>query len=212
MLATPQLPTPVQQAHPRNEVERNSFCWWRPFVSSDNSMSRYDIANYLVSHVQDRSAAFNGVGNFNVFGTQYAMRTVWLDPNKLQQLMGLTPVAVSNALLAQNVQIASGPARRHAGNPGAAVQRDHHEATLLRTPEEFGQHPAESPERRLAGSHPGRRAVARGPENYNSTAANNGQPRLGIGVQLAPGFERAFRPARRVHAQIDQLTAYFRRD
>jgi len=69
-LATPQLPTPVQQSGIRVTKSSASFLLVAAFVSSDNSMSRYDIANYLVSHVQDPVSRVNGVGNFNVFGTQ----------------------------------------------------------------------------------------------------------------------------------------------
>src|SRR3978361_1860068 len=73
-LATPLLPTPVQQSGIRVTKSSASFLLVAAFVSSDNSMSRYDIANYLVSHIQDPVSRVNGVGNFNVFGTQYAMR------------------------------------------------------------------------------------------------------------------------------------------
>src|SRR5258708_17966290 len=112
-LATPQLPTPVQQSGIRVTKSSASFLLVAAFVSSDNSMSRYDIANYLVSHVQDPVSRVTGVGNFNVFGTQYAMR-VWLDPNKLNNY-GLTPGAGSNAFIAPSVQLSSG----HLGVPPA---------------------------------------------------------------------------------------------
>ncbi|HCS41365.1 MAG TPA: hydrophobe/amphiphile efflux-1 family RND transporter, partial [Pseudomonas sp.] len=65
-LATPQLPTPVQQSGIRVTKSSASFLLVAAFVSSDNSMSRYDIANYLVSHIQDPVSRVNGVGNFNV--------------------------------------------------------------------------------------------------------------------------------------------------
>jgi len=46
------------------------------------------------------------VGNFNVFGTQYAMR-IWLDTDKLNSF-ALTPVDVTTAIQNQNVQVAGG--------------------------------------------------------------------------------------------------------
>src|SRR2546430_1577487 len=76
------------------------------FYSSDRSMSKFDIANYVVSHVQDPISRIDGVGNFNVFGTQYAMR-IWLDPNKLNSF-ALAPLDVATALQGQNVQISGG--------------------------------------------------------------------------------------------------------
>ncbi|MDB5903124.1 MAG: multidrug efflux transporter permease, partial [Betaproteobacteria bacterium] len=205
-LATPQLPTPVQQSGIRVTKSSASFLLVAAFVSSDNSMSRYDIANYLVSHIQDPVSRVNGVGNFNVFGTQYAMR-VWLDPNKLNNY-GLTPVDVSNALLAQNVQISSG---QLGGPPSTQAQQFSAtitEATLLRTPEEFGGILLKV---LTDGSQVRVRDVARierGPENYNIDGRYNGQPASGIGVQLAPG-SNALQTSAAVHARIDQLTPYF---
>jgi multidrug efflux pump subunit AcrB len=135
-LATPQLPTPVQQAGIRVTKSSASFLLVAAFVSTDNSMTKFDIANYVVSHIQDPISRINGVGNFNVFGTQYAMR-IWLAPNKLNNY-GLTPVDVSNALLAQNVQISSGQLGGTPATPTQQFSATITEATLLRTPEEFG--------------------------------------------------------------------------
>jgi multidrug efflux pump len=92
-------PRTVQQAGIRVTQSSSSYLLVAGFVSSDNSMSRYDIANYVVSHLQDPLSRVNGVGNFNVFGTQYSMR-IWLDTDKLNSF-ALTPVDVSNAILAR---------------------------------------------------------------------------------------------------------------
>src|SRR3954470_2135377 len=135
-LATPLLPAQVQQAGIRVTKSSNGFLLVAGFVSSDNSMSRYDIANYVVSHLQDPLSRINGVGNFNVFGTQYAMR-IWLDTDKLVSF-ALTPVDVTTAIQNQNVQVAGG---QLGGTPAPAVQRltaTITEATLLHTPAEFG--------------------------------------------------------------------------
>ena len=97
-----------------------------------------------------------GIGAITTFGGRdYAMR-IWLDPDRLQSL-SLTTGDVSNALQAQNVQVAAGvlnqppvaqprrvPARgahaRPAGRP-EGIRRDRGEA-----------------ERRCGGAHQGRRA------------------------------------------------------
>src|SRR4051812_14359884 len=80
-LATPTLPTAVQQSGIQVTKSTNSFLMVVGFVSTDNSMSKFDIANYVVSNLQDPLSRINGVGNMSVFGSQYAMR-IWLDPNK----------------------------------------------------------------------------------------------------------------------------------
>src|ERR1700674_4338036 len=65
-LAVPQLPTAVQQSGIRVTKSTNSFLMVVGFISTDNSMSKFDIANYVVSHVQDPLSRVNGVGALNV--------------------------------------------------------------------------------------------------------------------------------------------------
>src|SRR5450432_1109752 len=135
-LATPLLPAQVQQAGIRVTQSSNGYLLIAAFVSSDKSMSRYDIANYVVSNLQDPLSRVNGVGNFNVFGTQYAMR-VWLDADKLNSFQ-LTPVDVSNAIQNQNIQVAGGQLGGSPAPPSQRLTATITEATLLRTPTEFG--------------------------------------------------------------------------
>src|ERR1700704_4798668 len=81
--ATSNLPQQVQQSGVRVTKSTSSFLMVVGFVSTDNSMNKFDIANYVVSNVQDPISRVNGVGNLSIFGSQYAMR-IWLDPNKLK--------------------------------------------------------------------------------------------------------------------------------
>ena len=205
-LATPLLPTQVQQAGVRVTKSSNGYLLIAGFVSTDNSMSRYDIANYVASHVQDPLSRINGVGNFNVFGTQYAMR-IWLDTDKLNSF-SLTPVDVSNAIQNQNVQVAGG---QLGGTPAPMTQRltaTITEATLLHTPEEFGNILLKV---NPGGSQVRIRDVARvelGAETYFIDSHFKGQPSSGIGIQLAPGAN-ALDTAKAVRAKIDELKPYF---
>src|SRR5258706_14422386 len=105
-LAVPTLPAQVQQSGVRVTKSTNAFLMVMGFVSTDNSMNKFDIANYVVSNIQDPISRINGVGLLNVFGTQYAMR-IWLDPSKLNSY-SLTPLDVTTALQSQNVQISAG--------------------------------------------------------------------------------------------------------
>src|SRR6266702_6750132 len=205
-LATPLLPAQVQQAGVRVTKSSNGYLLIAGFVSTDNSMSRYDIANYVVSHLQDPLSRINGVGNFNVFGTQYAMR-IWLDTDKLNSF-ALTPVDVSNAIQKQNVQVAGG---QLGGTPAPTTQRltaTITEATLLHTPAEFENILLKvNPD----GSQVRIRDVARvelGAETYFIDSRYNGQPSSGIGIQLAPGAN-ALDTAKAVRAKIDEIKPYF---
>jgi multidrug efflux pump len=205
-LATPQLPTTVQQLGIRVSKSSASFLMIVGFVSENGSMGREDIANYLVSKIQDPISRINGIGNFTVFGTQYAMR-IWLDPNKLNNY-GLTPGDVATALQAQNVQVAGG---QLAGTPATGEQQftaTIREATLLRTPEQFG---AVLLKVRTDGSQVRIRDVARiarGAENYNIDSKYNSEPSSGIGVYLAPGAN-ALDTSAAVHDLIDRLAPFF---
>jgi len=205
-LAVPQLPTQVQQSGIRVTKSTSSFLMVVGFYSRDNSMTKFDIANYVVSHLQDPISRIDGVGNFNVFGTQYAMR-IWLDPNKLNSF-ALAPLDVTTALQGQNVQISGG---QLGGAPAVANQQltaTITEATLLRTPEQFGAIVLKAlPD----GSQVRLRDVARialGAENFAVDTQYNSQPASGIGIQLATGAN-ALATAKAVRARIDQLKPYF---
>src|SRR5712691_8160417 len=205
-LATPLLPAQVQQAGVRVTKSSNGYLLIAGFVSTDNSMSRYDIANYVVSHLQDPLSRINGVGNFNVFGTQYAMR-IWLDTDKLNSF-ALTPVDVTTAIQNQNVQVAGG---QLGGTPAPLTHRltaTITEATLLRTPAEFGNILLKV---NTDGAQVRMRDVARidlGAETYFIDSRYGGQPASGIGIQLAPGAN-ALATATAVRAKIDELAPYF---
>src|SRR6202163_217506 len=129
-LAVPQLPQQVQQSGIRVTKSTSSFLMVVGFYSSNHSMSKFDIANYVVSQIQDPISRIDGVGNFSVFGSQYAMR-IWLDPNKLNSF-ALAPLDVTAALQAQNVQISGG---QLGGTPAVQNQQLNAaitESTLLR--------------------------------------------------------------------------------
>jgi len=205
-LAVPLLPAQVQQSGIRVTKSSSDFLMFVGFVSTDNSMSKFDIANYVVSHIQDPISRINGVGNFNVQGTQYAMR-IWLRLDKLDNY-ALTPIDVSNALLAQNVQISGG---QLGGTPAVANQQltaTITEATLLRTPEQFGALVLKAlPD----GSHVRLRDVARialGAENFNIDNKYNGVPASAIGIQLATGAN-ALETAKAVRTKVADLEPYF---
>ena len=55
------------------------------FVSTDGSMDKQDISDYVASNIQDPLSRIDGVGQVDAYGSQYAMR-IWLDPDKLINL------------------------------------------------------------------------------------------------------------------------------
>jgi multidrug efflux pump len=205
-LATPLLPAQVQQAGIRVTQSSNGYLLIAGFVSTDQSMSRYDIANYVASHLQDPLSRINGVGNFNIFGSQYAMR-IWLDPSKLNSFQ-LTPVDVTTAIANQNVQVAGGQLGGTPAVPNQRLTATITEATLLRTPQQFGSILLKVNQ---DGSQVRIRDVARvelGAETYFVDSRYNGAPASGIGIQLAPGAN-ALGTAKAVRARIAELQPFF---
>ncbi|TAM89815.1 MAG: efflux RND transporter permease subunit, partial [Candidimonas sp.] len=205
-LATPLLPQAVQLAGIKVTKSSSSFLMLLAFVSTDHSMSKYDLANYLVSHVQDPVSRVNGVGTVTVFGTQYAMR-IWLDPNKLTRV-GLTPVDVVNALQDQNVQVAAGQLGGTPAVPDQMLTATIRQATLMRTPAQFGNVLLKV---NSDGSQVRVKDVATidlGAENYTTNNHYGGVPATGLGIQLATG-SNALQTANAVRAKVADLSRYF---
>jgi len=205
-LAMPQLPAQVQQAGVRVTKSSSSFLMVIGFISRNGSMSKYDIANFLVSKVQDPISRVNGVGDLNVYGTQYAMR-VWLDLSKLNSF-ALNPQDVTTALTAQNVQVSAGqlgglPA---AGNPQLSATIT--ESTLLRSAEDFGAVVLKSQQNGALVRLRDVARIVRGPENFVVDNKYNGAPSSGLGIQLAPGAN-ALETADLIRARIKELQPIF---
>jgi len=205
-LAIPQLPTQVQQSGVRVTKSSPSFLMVIGFVSTNHSMSKYDIANFLVSKVQDPISRVNGVGDLNVYGTQYAMR-IWLDLSKLNSFQ-LNPTDVTAALTAQNVQVSAGqlgglPAT---GNPQVAATIT--QATLLRTVEDFGSVVLKTQQNGALVRLRDVARIERGPENFIVDNRYNGEPASGLGIQLAPGAN-ALETAELMRARIAELQPVF---
>ena len=205
-LATPRLPQVVQQQGVQVSKSSDTFLMVLAFTSSDGSMSRADIADYVGANVEDVIARVQGVGQTQLFGSQYAMR-VWLDPNRLNEF-NLTPTDVTNAIQVQNNQVAGG---QLGGTPSVEAQQMNASIivqTLLETPEEFGEILLKvTPE----GSEVLLRDVARielGSEGYATEGRFNGKAAAGLGINLASGAN-ALDTAERVRARIDELQAYF---
>ena len=205
-LATPLLPVEVQQAGLRVAKATRNFLLVVGFYSTDGSMSSDDINDYIASHVQDPISRTPGVGDYQLFGTQYAMR-VWLNPAKLTSY-GLSPVDVRNALQIQNVQIAAGEL---GGLPSVQGQRLH--ATIvgperLTTAEGFGRVLLKV---NTDGSQVRLRDVADiglGAESYSIHTEYNGHPGGGIAIKLATGAN-ALDTAKAIHATMDGLSPFF---
>jgi multidrug efflux pump len=206
-LATPLLPPEVQLQGIRVAKSTRNFLLVIGFFSADGSMSSGDIGDFIASNVQDAVSRTAGVGDYQVFGAQYAMR-IWMDPAKLNNF-SLTPVDVAAAISAQNVQVASGELGGLPQAKGQQLNATIIGPTRLNTPTQFG---AILLKVNSDGSQVRLRDVARielGSENYQFSNVNwNGQPASGIAVRLATGAN-ALDAADAIRATMEKLKATF---
>ncbi len=104
--AESRLPTEVQKTGLTVTKSQSDFLMIVTLYDKTNKASSSDIADWLVSNMQEPLARVSGVGNINVFGNQYAMR-IWLNPTKLAAY-DLMPSDVETAITAQNIQLSAG--------------------------------------------------------------------------------------------------------
>lgn len=102
-LATPLLPQEVQQQGISVEKASSSFLMVVGVINTNGTMNQDDISDYVAANMKDAISRTSGVGDVQLFGSQYAMR-IWMDPNKLNNFQ-LTPVDVISALKAQNARL-----------------------------------------------------------------------------------------------------------
>ena len=200
--ALTRLPTSVQQLGVTVTKSQSDFLLIIALYDKTDKASATDIADYLVSNLQDSIARVDGVGGVQVFGAQYAMR-IWLDPTKLAAYQ-LMPSDVQSAITAQNAQVSAG---KIGALPAAAEQQLNATVTAqskLQTPEQF---------RNIVVKHGTTGAVVRlgdvarvelGSESYDNVTRLNGHPASGLAVQLAPGAN-ALSTATRVRNTVTQL-------
>lgn len=134
--ATSQLPSEVQQVGVTTKKSTNDMAYMMSFYSPDGTYDRAFMKNYATIYLLDKLKRINGVGDVQVFGSDYAMR-VWLNPDKLAEL-GLTVADVSAAIKEQNVQAPAGTVGAMPVNNGQEKQMSGKIEGRLTTPEEFG--------------------------------------------------------------------------
>jgi multidrug efflux pump len=154
-------------------------------ISADGSMSASDISDYIASNLKDPLTRISGVGECNLFGSEYAMR-IWLDPDKLFQY-SLTVSDVKNAITTQNIQVSSGEL---GGLP--AVKGQQLDATIIGPSRMESQD--EFKEILLKVNQNGSQVrlkdvatVELGPQSYSNSTKYNGKPASGLALKLAPG-------------------------
>ncbi|MFS7304996.1 efflux RND transporter permease subunit [Rahnella inusitata] len=183
--AESRLPTEVQEAGVTVTKSQSSFLLIMAVYDKTDKATSSDIADWLVSNMQDPLARVSGVGSLQVFGAEYAMR-IWMDPTKLAAY-NLMPSDVQSAIEAQNVQISAG---KIGGLPSSNTQQltaTVRAQSRLQTPEQFRNIIVKG---NTGGAVVRISDIARvemGSEDYTASSQLNGHPAAGVAVMLAPG-------------------------
>jgi HAE1 family hydrophobic/amphiphilic exporter-1 len=205
-LAMASLPDVVQRQGVKVSKSTRNWLIIVGLVSEDDSMDDIDLSDYAQSNIEQVLARIPGVGEVEVFGSQYAMR-IWLNPDKLTEYR-MTMEDVIQKLQAYNVEVSAGQFGGAPAEPGQRLNASVIVQNMLKTPEEFGTVPLRvNPD----GSIVRVRDVGRtelGTERYGSHPLYNGHPATGLAIRQAAGAN-ALKTADAVKAKMKELARFF---
>ncbi len=199
------LPEPVVRQGVGVSKSATGFLMVVGLISSDGARTAVDLSDYLNSFMVEPLSRLEGVGNVQVFGSEYSMR-IWLDPTRLKYY-DLSPAQVVAAIRAQNAQISAGSFGAMPAPPGQQLNATITAQSLLRTPEDFERIVLRAD---TDGGLVLLRDVARaelGSENYEIASYYNGLPSSGLAIQLASGAN-ALETSKLVKDKLEELAEF----
>ncbi|MBW1800806.1 MAG: efflux RND transporter permease subunit, partial [Deltaproteobacteria bacterium] len=205
-LAMTSLPEVVQRQGVKVSKSTRNYLLLVGLISEDGSMDSTDLQDYAQSNLEKVLSRVPGVGEVDVFGSQYAMR-IWFDPDKLTDYQ-LTVHDLITALKSYNVEVSAG---QFGGAPAVAGQRLNAAITvqsLLKTPEEFAAIPLRTnPDGSiLRVMDVGRTEL--GTEFYASESYFNGKPTAALAIRQAAGAN-VLSTARAVRDKMEEMSHFF---
>ena len=205
-LAMASLPEVVQNQGVKVSKSTRNYLMLVGLISEDGSMDGNDLQDYAQSSLEKVLARVPGVGEVEIFGSQYAMR-VWLNPDKLTDYQ-MTVQDVITALRDYNVEVSAG---QFGGAPAMKGQRLNASIivqSLLKTPEEFAEIPLRS---NPDGSFVLVKDVASaelGTELYDRRNYFNGKPTATLAIRQAAGAN-ALNTADAIRAKLQEMSHFF---
>ncbi|HSC80065.1 MAG TPA: efflux RND transporter permease subunit, partial [Chitinolyticbacter sp.] len=178
------LPEEVRQQGVQVLKARDNYLLFLTLFSPDDSYDEVALGSYVNANVIDALRRVPGVGEAQLFGSEYAMR-VWLDPSKLAGYK-MSPAEALAAVRAQNVQLATGEIGALPASKGQQFTATVVTQGRYVTPDEFGN---------IVLREGGNGALVRlkdvarvelGAASYDVSARLNGKPIAAIGVKLSP--------------------------
>ncbi|WP_233986095.1 multidrug efflux RND transporter permease AcrD [Pectobacterium versatile] len=204
--ATRKLPQEVQQQGVTVSKTGDTNILMVAFVSTDGSMDKQDIADYVATNIQEPISRISGVGEVSAYGSQYAMR-IWLDPVKLMDY-ALTTSDVVRAIESQNSQVSVGQVGGVPSVDNQALNATINAQSLLETPQQFRDITLRVNQDGSAVTLGNVAEVELGAERYDFLSRFNGQSASGLGVTLASGANE-LETDKRVRERIEELSQYF---
>ncbi|MET0268922.1 MAG: multidrug efflux RND transporter permease subunit [Sphingomonas sp.] len=183
--AEPRLPEEVQRLGIQITDNTAGFLMLLALSSKTGQMTPLEVGNYTSNNIVTEIRRIPGVGDAQLFGSEYAMR-IWLDPERLAGF-ALSPSEVLSAVTEQNSQTAGGgigeqPLTRETEFNAKIVTQNR-----FTSAEQFRNIIIRA---NTDGSTVRLRDVARvelGADSYAFKAKLNGREITGIGVQLGVG-------------------------
>jgi hydrophobe/amphiphile efflux-1 (HAE1) family protein len=205
-LAMASLPTVVQQAGIKVSKSTRNYLLMVGLASDDESLTGDDLRDYAASTLEKVLSRVPGVGEVEIFGSQYAMR-VWLNPDRLMDYQ-MTMQDVVAALRAYNVEVSAG---QFGGAPAVEGQRLNAAIivqSLLKTPEEFASIPLRTnPDGSIVRIKDVGRAEL-GTEFYDMQVYYNGRPSAILAIRQAAGAN-ALQTADNIRAKMNEMSQFF---
>ena len=204
--ASPRLPSAVTQQGVRVDKSRSNFLLFTMLASDDPAWNPVALGDYASRSVVPELQRVPGVGQAQLFGTERAMR-VWIDPARLLGF-NLSAADVTAAIRAQNAQVSAGEIGALPNVGGQSIAATVVVNGQLGSVEQFGNIVLRAtPD----GATVRLKDVARielGAQAYATSARLNGQPAVGIGVQLSPSGN-ALATAEAVREKMQELERFF---
>lgn len=205
-LAMANLPQVVQQQGVKVSKSTRNYLLIVGLVSENGSMDDNDLQDYAQSNLEKVLSRVPGVGEVEVFGTQYAMR-IWLNPDKLTDYQ-MTVQDVITALRAYNVEVSAGQFGGAPAVPGQRLNASIIVQSLLKTPDEFAAIPLRTnPDGSIVRiKNVGRTEL--GAESYDSVVKFNDKPAAVLAIRQAAGAN-ALDTANAIRAKMEELSHFF---
>lgn len=205
-LAMASLPEMVQRSGVRVSKSTRNYLLIVGLISEDGSMDGNDLRDYAQSNLEKVLSRVSGVGECEVFGSQYSMR-IWINPDKLTEYQ-MTMQDVVAALKSYNVEVSAG---QFGGAPAVEGQRLNASIivqSLLKTPEEFAAIPLRT---NPDGSIVRVKDIGRtelGTESYDIEAFQNGKPSAALAIRQAAGAN-ALETSKAIREKMTELSHFF---